>query len=209
MASGSAPCGPQRPRNCGKARSRHSQSARPRRCVEAGKSSDGFCPSVTILLAAGLAVADPRPIGKGALQPAQAREGSPGRSGILQEIGERIAHSGLREPARAGQRMISPRSTVVTTVCVKWFRAAYSAKKCSSTAPSRKTPPALERLFLERDGHLDAARGADAEAVLRPGARRAGCRALLRPRIRRSIAVSPRSAKSARISRKASPSARG
>ena len=64
------------------------------------------------------AVADPRPVGKGALQPAQ-RQQEILLLGLLQKIGEQVAHSGLREPERAGQRAISPRSTVVTTVWVK------------------------------------------------------------------------------------------
>ena len=37
-----------------------------------------------------------------------------------------IAHSALRAPSRAGQRMISPRSFVRSTSCVKWLKAAYS-----------------------------------------------------------------------------------
>src|SRR5919106_1510995 len=51
--------------------------------------------------------------------------------------GERCLYSRCWLPSRVGHRMISPRSSVVTTVSVKLLRVTYLAKNCSSTAPSR------------------------------------------------------------------------
>ena len=51
-----------------------------------------------------------------------------------------IAHRSPRRPRRGGQRMISPRSLVRITVCVKWLRPTYSLKKRSRTAPIRNGP---------------------------------------------------------------------
>ena len=56
---------------------------------------------------------------------------------------------------RGGQRMISPRSGVRTTVWVKWLIATYSAKNRSRTAPRRNAPGALEGLVFQDHGDLE------------------------------------------------------
>ncbi|MGY4292929.1 hypothetical protein ACVWXN_001024 [Bradyrhizobium sp. i1.4.4] len=72
---------------------------------------------VDILLAACSAVTDPRSIRVGALELAQRIKEIEPPGLRLHLVDQR--HRGLRVPMRGGQRMISPRSGVETTVCVK------------------------------------------------------------------------------------------
>ncbi len=63
-----------------------------------------------------------------------------------------------RSPMRGGQRMISPRSSVRTTVWVKWLIATYSAKNRSRTAPSRNAPEPSKAFSSRTTRDLEAAR---------------------------------------------------
>src|SRR5208283_4351627 len=105
-----------------------------------------------------------------------------------------------RSPMRGGQRMISPRSGVRTTVWVKWLIATYSAKKRSRTAPRRNAPEPSKAFSSSRT------------VTSRPRAAAAPCGCLSRrtigrmlrlrtPRIFRSVALSATSANRTRVSR--------
>src|SRR5690606_3723167 len=106
---------------------------RERRQIGRRKRKIWFLAEPDRLLRGAVRAAEARHIGVRPLQQAQR----------LQEVEpegfgrERRFYSRCRLPSRVGHRMISPRSSVVTTVSVKLFSVTYLAKNCSSTAPSR------------------------------------------------------------------------
>src|SRR5204862_6658594 len=85
--------------------------------------------------------AQARPLRVGALDPPQFLEKVEGRrrgSQRLLQLGP--VHSAARRPSSIGQRMISPRWLLLSTVSVNELRVTCLAKKRASTAPSRNTP---------------------------------------------------------------------
>src|SRR5207248_3089209 len=106
--------------------------------VRVGKFEIGILSEDDELVRETARLADPRLRGIFPFEPPQhGQEVEP--PGLRMEFGAE-RHEIPLSPMRGGQRMISPRSGVRTTVWVKWLIATYSAKNRSRTAPRRNAP---------------------------------------------------------------------
>ena len=135
---------------------------------EAGNSRNGSWPRSTTSSRGDGAVADAR------LRPWPLRSSSPQRReeveapGLGSEVARGSVTAACPVPARGGQRLITPRCVDSITVSVKLLSEVYSAKKRSSTAPSRKTPVPSNAFSSKRDRDLDAARRVEAVLLAQP-----------------------------------------
>ena len=189
--------GSARRRECGRVR-----PVPPPRSSMSGNSRYGFCESDDEILRARRAVADARLVGVRRARAGASSRARSKRQGSAASSSRKLIAS-PRKPSRGGQRMISPRSVVRTTVCVKWLIATYSAKKRSSAAPIRNAPEPSNALSSISTVISTPARRRRRPAACGCGARSACACRLRTPRMRRSVAPSARSANSISVSRSA------